>query len=207
MLLETRNGVFIRSAIRKSIDNSEIPQSRFQSVDEVKAVFGKSTRALTKREAHFQTENEMKFAILLRFRGFEMIEAEERNPKQFYSWPKQSSTNCRTVRESHVQSMLTQIKIVPDHIRHVLFRVLQFIKHFLRQADVSPIKRVWDMIGRRLHLLMNVDDLPRKLEQIWQNLPQETIRVLYHTIPRGAAACIQARCGSTPYSAGYLVTV
>ncbi|GFW49720.1 putative LOC100569746 [Trichonephila clavipes] len=43
--------------------------------------------------------------ILLRFRGFEMIEAEERNPKQFYSWPKQSSTNCRTVRESHVQSM------------------------------------------------------------------------------------------------------
>ncbi|GFV77196.1 protein AATF [Trichonephila clavipes] len=30
-----------------------------------------------------------------------MIEAEERNPEQFYSWPKQSSTNCRTVREIH----------------------------------------------------------------------------------------------------------
>ncbi|GFX86793.1 DUF4817 domain-containing protein [Trichonephila clavipes] len=42
-----------------------------------------------------------------------MIEAEERDPKQFYSWPKQSSTNCRTVRESHVQSMkmlITQMK-------------------------------------------------------------------------------------------------
>ncbi|GFY15027.1 uncharacterized protein TNCV_4492801 [Trichonephila clavipes] len=45
------------------------------------------------------------YKILLRFRGFEMIEAEERDPKQFYSLPKQSSTNCRTVRESHVQSM------------------------------------------------------------------------------------------------------
>ncbi|GFU09743.1 hypothetical protein TNCV_1835421 [Trichonephila clavipes] len=53
---------------------------------------------ILKRFLHFET-------ILLRFRGFEMIEAEERDSKQFYSWPKQSSTNCRTVRENHVQSM------------------------------------------------------------------------------------------------------
>ncbi|GFS51672.1 hypothetical protein TNCV_613581 [Trichonephila clavipes] len=34
---------------------------------------------------------------------------------------------------------------------------------------------------------------------IWQEIPQETISVLYHSMPRRLAACIQARSGSTPY--------
>ncbi|GFY11727.1 uncharacterized protein TNCV_1529191 [Trichonephila clavipes] len=41
----------------------------------------------------------------------------------------------------------------------------------------------------------NVDDLARQLEQIWQEIPQETMRVLYHSMPRHVAACIRARGG------------
>ncbi|GFV61333.1 transposable element Tcb1 transposase [Trichonephila clavipes] len=34
--------------------------------------------------------------------------------------------------------------------------------------DLSSIEHVWHSIGRRLHLLGNVDDLTQRLEQIWQ---------------------------------------
>ncbi|GFS91248.1 transposable element Tcb1 transposase [Trichonephila clavipes] len=61
--------------------------------------------------------------------------------------------------------------------------------------DLSPIEHVWDMMRRRLHLPWNVDDLTRQLEQFWQEIPQETIRVLYHSKPRRVAACIQTRSG------------
>ncbi|GFW50309.1 transposable element Tc1 transposase [Trichonephila clavipes] len=46
-----------------------------------------------------------------------------------------------------------------------------------RLPDLSPIKHVWAMIRRRLHLPWNVDDLTRKLVPIWQEIPQKTIRV------------------------------
>ncbi|GFU35772.1 transposable element Tc1 transposase [Trichonephila clavipes] len=67
--------------------------------------------------------------------------------------------------------------------------------------DVSPIEHFWDMMGIRLHLPRNVDNLARQLEQIWQDIPQETIKVLYHSMSRRVAVCIQARGGSTPYCA------
>ncbi|GFU83606.1 uncharacterized protein TNCV_1886411 [Trichonephila clavipes] len=40
----------------------------------------------------------------------------------------------------------------------------------------SQISLLWNMIGRRLPLPGNVDDLAQRLEQIWQEIPQETIR-------------------------------
>ncbi|GFV66263.1 hypothetical protein TNCV_2736771 [Trichonephila clavipes] len=45
----------------------------------------------------------------------------------------------------------------------------------------------------------NVDDLDRQLEQIWQEIPQETIRVINHSISCRVVACIHARGVSTPY--------
>ncbi|GFU47854.1 transposable element Tc1 transposase [Trichonephila clavipes] len=44
--------------------------------------------------------------------------------------------------------------------------------------DLSSMEHVWDMMGRRLHLLRNVDDLVQRLEQIWQEIPQETVKAL-----------------------------
>ncbi|GFV21518.1 transposable element Tc1 transposase [Trichonephila clavipes] len=68
-----------------------------------------------------------------------------------------------------------------------------------KSSDPSPIEHVQYMMRRRLHLPGNVDDLARQLEKIWQEIPQETIRVLYYSMSCRVAACIQARGGSTPY--------
>ncbi|KFM63882.1 Transposable element Tcb1 transposase, partial [Stegodyphus mimosarum] len=53
-----------------------------------------------------------------------------------------------------------------------------------RSPDLSPIEPLWDMMGRRLHLPGNVVDLVRQLEKIWHEIPQKTIRELYHSMPR-----------------------
>ncbi|GFS87689.1 zinc finger BED domain-containing protein 5 [Trichonephila clavipes] len=67
------------------------------------------------------------------------------------------------------------------------------------KPDSSPIEHVGDMKGSRLRLPGNADHLAQQLEQIWQEILQETIRVPYHSMPRRVAAYIEARCGSTPY--------
>ncbi|GFX21801.1 transposable element Tcb2 transposase [Trichonephila clavipes] len=54
-----------------------------------------------------------------------------------------------------------------------------------RSPDPSPIKHVWDIMGRRLHLPGNVDNLARQLDQTCREIPQETIRV-------AAVCCNQA---------------
>ncbi|GFU67393.1 transposable element Tc1 transposase [Trichonephila clavipes] len=76
-----------------------------------------------------------------------------------------------------------------------------------RSPDLSSIEQVWEMIGRRVNLLGNVDDLARRLEQILQEILQETIRVLYPSMPCRVATCIQVRGGSIPYSSRYFVTI
>ncbi|GFV49877.1 transposable element Tc1 transposase [Trichonephila clavipes] len=66
-----------------------------------------------------------------------------------------------------------------------------------RLPDLSLIEHVLNMMGRRLHLPGNVDELARQLEKIWQEIPQKTIRGIYHSMPRHMS--IQARGESTPY--------
>ncbi|GFU81406.1 transposable element Tc1 transposase [Trichonephila clavipes] len=76
------------------------------------------------------------------------------------------------------------------HLQHSAYKIHRWTS---RLPDLSPIKHIWDAMGRLLHLLGNVDDLSQQLEQIWQEILQENIRVLYHSMPRRVAASIQAR--------------
>ncbi|GFY33623.1 transposable element Tcb1 transposase [Trichonephila clavipes] len=62
----------------------------------------------------------------------------------------------------------------------------------VRLLDLSSIKDVWGIMGRRLHPPGNLDGLAQETQQ-------ETIRALYPSMRRRVAACIQARDGSTPY--------
>ncbi|GFX05473.1 transposable element Tc1 transposase [Trichonephila clavipes] len=71
----------------------------------------------------------------------------------------------------------------------------QILPWLSRSPDLSPIEHIWDVRGRRLHLPGNVDGLTRQLEQIWQEIPHKTIRVLCLFMPYRVAACIQARGG------------
>ncbi|GFU11762.1 hypothetical protein TNCV_4969591 [Trichonephila clavipes] len=59
-----------------------------------------------------------------------------------------------------------------------------------KSPDPSPIKHACDMMGKRMHLPGNIDDLARQLEQIWQEISQEIIRMLYHSMSGHVAACI-----------------
>ncbi|GFT16623.1 HTH_Tnp_Tc3_2 domain-containing protein [Trichonephila clavipes] len=84
-------------------------------------------------------------------------------------------------------------KILPDHIRHArvamnCLTACQILTWPARSPDFSSIGHVWDMMGRRLNLPGNVDDLARHLEPIWQEIPQETLRLLYHFMPCRVAA-------------------
>ncbi|GFV91813.1 transposable element Tc1 transposase [Trichonephila clavipes] len=85
----------------------------------------------------------------------------------------------------------------PDPL--VVIRACQTLLWSARSLDLSPIEHVWDMMRRQLHLPENNDDLSRQLEKIWQEIPQDTNMVLYHSMPRRVAACLQARVGLTLY--------
>ncbi|UYV84811.1 hypothetical protein LAZ67_X003588, partial [Cordylochernes scorpioides] len=61
-----------------------------------------------------------------------------------------------------------------------------------RSPDFSPIEHIWDVMGRRLQPSRNVDYLARQLETIWQEIPQHTIRNIYHSMTRRVADSIQA---------------
>ncbi|GFY02133.1 transposable element Tcb1 transposase [Trichonephila clavipes] len=58
-----------------------------------------------------------------------------------------------------------------EHTAHVAMNCLtacQTLSWPAISTDLFLIEHVWDMIGKRLHLPGNVDDLARQLEQIWQ---------------------------------------
>ncbi|UYV82664.1 Transposase [Cordylochernes scorpioides] len=62
--------------------------------------------------------------------------------------------------------------------------------------DLSPIKHVWDIIGRRLHALpqpRSEDELWQMVEREWRAIPQDAIRTLIDSLPRRVAACIAVR--------------
>ncbi|GFX65587.1 hypothetical protein TNCV_1525161 [Trichonephila clavipes] len=87
------------------------------------------------------------------------------------------------------------------HAPHALNKELWNGVSFLLTAGFtwSSLEAHLQHNGRQLHLPWNVDDLAVQLEQIWQRITQETIKVLYHSLPRRVAACIQARGELTPY--------
>ncbi|GFX82436.1 transposable element Tc1 transposase [Trichonephila clavipes] len=78
-------------------------------------------------------------------------------------------------------------------------KAYQILPRPSRLPDPSPIKPIWDMMGGRLHLSENVDDLALQLEKFCQEVTQETIRAIYQSMSRHVTACVQARGGSTPY--------
>ena len=68
--------------------------------------------------------------------------------------------------------------------------------------DLSPIENVWDAIGRSIAtppLPQNQQKLREQVQAAWDGLSQDTIRNLYHSMPRRLAACVRQHGGPTPY--------
>ncbi|GFV07154.1 transposable element Tc1 transposase [Trichonephila clavipes] len=66
-----------------------------------------------------------------------------------------------------------------------------------RSPDLSPIELVWDMVGCHIRAPKSISDLEQQLVNVWQNVSQDNIRNLYHSLSRRIQAFIAARGGST----------
>ncbi|GFT62079.1 transposable element Tcb1 transposase [Trichonephila clavipes] len=68
-----------------------------------------------------------------------------------------------------------------------------------RFSDLSPIKHIWDHLGRRVGHPTNLNELEGRLQQIWNEMFQDIIQSLYDSVPDHIASCIRAIEGSTGY--------
>ncbi|GFX82683.1 uncharacterized protein TNCV_1193581 [Trichonephila clavipes] len=76
------------------------------------------------------------------------------------------------------------------------------IARHMGRSDAA-IRRCWNhadwrriVFSNEFHFHLCLNDHRR---HVWRRQVSETIRVLYHSVSRCVAACLQARCGSTPY--------
>ncbi|KAI3362460.1 hypothetical protein L3Q82_012748 [Scortum barcoo] len=72
-----------------------------------------------------------------------------------------------------------------------------------RSPDLNPIEHIWDIMSRSIHQRhvapQTVQELADALVQVWEEIPQETIRHLIRSMPRRCREVIQARGGHTHY--------
>lgn len=72
-----------------------------------------------------------------------------------------------------------------------------------RSPDLNPIEHLWDVMYRciRRHQVppQTVQELTDALIQVWEEIPQDTIRRLIRSMPRRCRECVQARGGHTHY--------
>uniref|UniRef100_A0A8C7F5Z9 Transposase n=1 Tax=Oncorhynchus kisutch TaxID=8019 RepID=A0A8C7F5Z9_ONCKI len=72
-----------------------------------------------------------------------------------------------------------------------------------RSPDLNPIEHIWDIMSRSIHQRhvapQTVQELADALVQVWEEIPQETIRHLIRSMPRHCREVIQARGGHTHY--------
>uniref|UniRef100_A0A8C7ILZ4 Transposase n=1 Tax=Oncorhynchus kisutch TaxID=8019 RepID=A0A8C7ILZ4_ONCKI len=70
-----------------------------------------------------------------------------------------------------------------------------------RSPDLNPIEHIWDIMSCSIHQRhvapQTVQELADALVQVWEEIPQETIRHLIRSMPRRCREVIQARGGHT----------
>ena len=69
--------------------------------------------------------------------------------------------------------------------------------------DLNPIEHIWDIMSRSIHqhhvAPQTVQKLTDALIQVWEEIPQENIRLLIRSMPGCCRAVLQARGGHTHY--------
>lgn len=95
--------------------------------------------------------------------------------------------------------------LMQDNARpHVARTCRQYLEdERIETTDLNPIEHLWNIMFRsiRRHPVapQTVQQLRDALTQIWEEMPQDTIRRLIGRMPRRCHACIQARGGHTGY--------
>ena len=69
--------------------------------------------------------------------------------------------------------------------------------------DLNPIEHVWAYIKRQLNQYKrppkDMDELWRRVEEIWAKISRKLIRKLYESMPRRIRALLQSRGGAIKY--------
>jgi len=91
--------------------------------------------------------------------------------------------------------------IVRDFLQE---RNVQLLDWSAKMPDMSPIEHVWDMLGVRLYDRdaqppQDYEDLARKLDEIWNAIPQDDINNLILSMNRRCQALVRTRGGATDY--------
>ncbi|GFX17954.1 transposable element Tcb1 transposase [Trichonephila clavipes] len=68
-----------------------------------------------------------------------------------------------------------------------------------RSPDLSPIEHIWEHFGRRVGHPTTLNELEARLEQIWNEMSQDIIQIVYSSMPQRITSCIRARESSTGY--------
>ncbi len=70
-----------------------------------------------------------------------------------------------------------------------------------QSPDLNIIENLWSFLGKKLKNcdIKNKDDLRREVKRIWQEIPLEYIRKLYHIIPNRLELLIRNKGGHIPY--------
>ena len=80
--------------------------------------------------------------------------------------------------------------LVQDHPQ---FRRITTLPWPARSLDLSPIERLWDILGKRVrrrpHKPQDINELADARQQEWCRIPQETAGRLYRSMRRCGLAC------------------
>ncbi|KAI3363947.1 hypothetical protein L3Q82_001564 [Scortum barcoo] len=70
-----------------------------------------------------------------------------------------------------------------------------------RSPDLNPIEHIWDIMSRSIHQRhvapQTVQELADALVQVWEEIPQETIRHLIRSMPRRQSHVVTLMCVSS----------
>ncbi|GFX72760.1 transposable element Tcb1 transposase [Trichonephila clavipes] len=78
-------------------------------------------------------------------------------------------------------------------------RTVTTLPWLVRFPELSPIKKIFDHLGWRVGHPTSLNELEARLQQIWNEMSQDIIQILYASMPDRIVSFIRAREGSTAY--------
>jgi transposase len=89
-------------------------------------------------------------------------------------------------------------KIVTEFFKLKKIKKLEWVP---QSPDLNPIEHLWDIIKREVRKIpvSNKQELKTRISAVWDNIEQEVLQKLVHSMPRRLEAVIAAKGGPTKY--------
>ncbi|GFV20213.1 transposable element Tcb1 transposase [Trichonephila clavipes] len=111
------------------------------------------------------------------------------------------------IQQPHVMPIMQQLpgalfqkNNIRPHTARISQDCLRTVATFFspaRSPDLSPIKYIWNHLGRRVGHSPRLNEQDARLQQTWNEMSQDNMQNLYASMHDRRASCIRARRGST----------